>query len=62
MQYICGMENPKPKTGGMPLKYGEPSRVYATRVPAAHYDIIKADADSYIAKLVAKLRKKKQTP
>lgn len=56
------MENPKPKTGGMPLKYGEPSRVYATRVPAAHYDIIKADADSYIAKLVAKLRKKKQTP
>lgn len=52
----------KTQLGGMPLKYGEPSRVYASRVPAAHYDVIKADADSYIAKLVARLRKKKQTP
>jgi hypothetical protein len=51
----------KPKTGGMPLKYGEPSRVYATRIPAAHYDIIKPEVDSYIAKLVRRLKRKQKS-
>jgi hypothetical protein len=51
----------KTQLGGMPLKYGEPSRVYASRVPAAHYDVIKADADSYIAKLVKRLKRKQKS-